>query len=197
MTDLTLQPIPDKPHWHLGKTQKDCLDASLFFPEKRERLYSIFVDSKCTPVQSRSQAKQLFEDPTALEYLEVRKRWIEDNWFQSNTQQEQEQQKPTRLSKEQRQELAELLLDNFLQSPNATDPTMLKKALDFALDKVEENREEKPRLYVPIRCNTCAYRAFCEANGESICQMCKYREYAIENGMDELNTEKMLNDFED
>lgn len=194
MKNLILKPI-SRPHWHLTDMQKMCLDLSLFVPKSKDELYMFVVDRKCTIQHAKQMAKQLFADPEASDYLTERQKWIDEEWFGVEDG-ETAILKPTRLTKEERQELAELMLDKFLKSPDVTDPTMLKKALDFALDKVEENRDEKPRIYVPLKCSICPYEHFCRTQGESVCPRCRFREFALANGCEDFKYTELLTEPE-
>ena len=72
------------------------------------------------------------------------------------------------------------------------DPETIKLIADIAvklkLVKEEQEEQEKPRRYIPVRCRTeCAYRLFVESHiesGEIIseCDFCRTRRFAEENG---------------
>lgn len=72
------------------------------------------------------------------------------------------------------------------------DPETIKLIADIAvklkLVKEEQEEQEKPRRYIPVRCRTeCAYRLFVESHiesGEIIseCDYCRTRKFAEENG---------------
>lgn len=72
------------------------------------------------------------------------------------------------------------------------DPETIKLIADIAvklkLVKEEQEEQEKPRRYIPVRCRTeCAYRLFVEGHiesGEIIseCDYCRTRKFAEENG---------------
>lgn len=185
---LTLAPMSNT-NWHFSELEKLCLDLSILIPKPREDIYMFVVDRKCTPTHAKALSRQLFADLDADDYIAARQRWIDEEWFGVKN---RIQPKPVRLTKEERQELAELMMDKFLKSPDVTDPTMLKRALDFALDKVEENREERARLYVPLKCTICSYREFCETNGEIVCPKCRYKQFARENGCEEIEYNELL-----
>lgn len=191
MKDLILKPINRK-HWYLTDTQKQCLDASIFFPLPKDFLYMYFVDRKCTATFAKQASKSLFAEPQAQEYISERKKWIDENWF--GIDQEQEKPKRKRLTEEERAELAQGMLDEMLLTGVALDATTLRMAIEKGLSKVEETREEKPRLYVPVRCLSCAYREFCETHGENICPKCKFRAFAIEHGCEEFEYNAILNE---
>lgn len=72
------------------------------------------------------------------------------------------------------------------------DPETIKLIADIAvklkLVKEEQEEQEKPRRYIPVRCRTeCAYRLFVESNVEggkiiNECGFCRTRRFAEENG---------------
>lgn len=72
------------------------------------------------------------------------------------------------------------------------DPETIKLIADIAvklkLVKEEQEEQEKPRRYIPVRCRTeCAYRLFVESNVEggkiiNECDFCRTRRFAEENG---------------
>ena len=48
----------------------------------------------------------------------------------------------------------------------------------------EEEVSEAPRRYLPESCNNgCRYKIFCEQECEDLCEICKYKKYANENGV--------------
>lgn len=72
------------------------------------------------------------------------------------------------------------------------DPETIKLIADIAvklkLVKEEQEEQEKPRRYIPVRCRQeCAYRLFVESNVEggkivNECDFCRTRRFAEENG---------------
>lgn len=78
-------------------------------------------------------------------------------------------------------EFAMSLADNIDQ---AEDPETVLKLMDkVGLLEGEEEVEEAPRRYLPESCNRCAYRQFCEDNTEDMCQYCRVRKFAEEQGV--------------
>lgn len=193
MRDLILKPLKHRIHWHLTDSQKLCLDLSILTPIPKERLYSGFVDQKCTIVHAKSASKTLFADPQAEEYLIERRRWIEENWFGAEAEENKEIKKRPRLTDQERSELAQGILDEILVSGTAIDATTLRLAIEKGITKDSEQREEKPRLYVPLKCSACGYREFCESKGASICPDCKFRQFALDHGSENWDYTEILN----
>ena len=48
----------------------------------------------------------------------------------------------------------------------------------------EEVQQEQPRRYLPQTCSGCSYKAFCEQECEDLCEYCKFKAYANEQGVD-------------
>lgn len=47
----------------------------------------------------------------------------------------------------------------------------------------EEEVVEAPRRYLPTMCSECRYKVFCEQECEDLCERCKFKKYANENGI--------------
>lgn len=57
----------------------------------------------------------------------------------------------------------------------------------------EEEVVEAPRRYLPTMCSECRYKAFCEQECEDLCEICKYKKYANENGVHYETKEQLIN----
>lgn len=57
----------------------------------------------------------------------------------------------------------------------------------------EEKVVEQPRRYLPESCSSCGYKTFCEQECENICEICKYKLYANENGVHYETKEQLIN----
>lgn len=61
----------------------------------------------------------------------------------------------------------------------------------------EEEVIEAPRRYLPTMCSECRYKAFCEQECEDLCELCKYKKYAKENGVHYETKEQLINPNKD
>lgn len=61
----------------------------------------------------------------------------------------------------------------------------------------EEEVMEAPRRYLPTMCSECRYKAFCEQECEDLCELCKYKKYAKENGVHYETKEQLINPNKD
>lgn len=61
----------------------------------------------------------------------------------------------------------------------------------------EEEVIEAPRRYLPAMCSECRYKAFCEQECEDLCELCKYKKYAKENGVHYETKEQLINPNKD
>lgn len=61
----------------------------------------------------------------------------------------------------------------------------------------EEEVIEAPRRYLPTMCSECRYKAFCEQECEDLCELCKYKKYANENGVHHETKEQLINPNKD
>lgn len=61
----------------------------------------------------------------------------------------------------------------------------------------EEEVMEAPRRYLPAMCSECRYKAFCEQECEDLCELCKYKKYANENGVHYETKEQLINPNKD
>ena len=61
----------------------------------------------------------------------------------------------------------------------------------------EEDVVEAPRRYLPTMCSECRYKAFCEQECEDLCETCKYKLYANENGVHYETKEQLINPNKD
>ena len=61
----------------------------------------------------------------------------------------------------------------------------------------EEEVIEAPRRYLPTMCSECRYKAFCEQECEDLCELCKYKKYANENGVHYETKEQLINPNKD
>ena len=61
----------------------------------------------------------------------------------------------------------------------------------------EEEVIEAPRRYLPAMCSECRYKAFCEQECEDLCELCKYKKYANENGVHYETKEQLINPNKD
>lgn len=61
----------------------------------------------------------------------------------------------------------------------------------------EEEVMEAPRRYLPTMCSECRYKAFCEKECEDLCEICKYKKYANENGVHYETKEQLINPNKD
>ena len=61
----------------------------------------------------------------------------------------------------------------------------------------EEEVIEAPRRYLPAMCSECRYKVFCEQECEDLCELCKYKKYANENGVRYETKEQLINPNKD
>lgn len=61
----------------------------------------------------------------------------------------------------------------------------------------EEEVVEAPRRYLPAMCSECRYKAFCEQECEDLCERCKFKKYANENGVHYETKEQLINPNKD
>lgn len=61
----------------------------------------------------------------------------------------------------------------------------------------EEEVVEAPRRYLPEMCSECRYKVFCEQECEDLCERCKFKKYANENGVHYEIKEQLTNPNKD
>ena len=142
-----------------------------------------FVGSKA-PTAVKAAVTQFFASKNAKDYMEAYKKTIEDL-----TNPPQVKESPAG-NMEQRKAKAKTKLVEFAVTlanniDEAADPEAVLKIADkIGLLDQDEEAIEQPRRYLPVSCETCSYRAFCEQDCEDLCEKCRAKDFAIEHGFE-------------
>ena len=131
-----------------------------------------------------SYVRQFFARKEVKDYLEAYEKTLEDFIHppkvvtQTEDSRSIEERKSEALTK-----LVEYVLSQVDEIDMAEDPkAILEYANKIGVFDVNEKAEEVPRRYLPEQCGPCAYRAFCEQECDDLCQFCRAKKVAEENG---------------
>lgn len=142
-----------------------------------------FIGSKA-PTAVKAAVSQFFASKNAKDYMEAYKKTIEDL-----TNPTQVKEVPAG-NMEQRKAKAKTKLVEFAMTlanniEEADDPEAVLKIADkIGLLDQDEEVIEKPRRYLPVSCETCSYRAFCEQDCEDLCERCRAKDFAVDHGFE-------------
>jgi len=128
--------------------------------------------------------KQFFASKEAITYLEAYSETLEQFLHPAPVKAEPTASMEERKAKARTKaiEFAMSLADNIEQ---ADDPETILKLMDkVGLLDGDEEVEEQPRRYLPESCSQCAYRVFCEQNCEDMCEVCRAKKFAVDNGFE-------------
>ena len=198
--------IPIRPtgKYKLSTSDQDALSWYYLSGESQTEVYRKFIrpDLQTSKAALDKLAKAFFADKEVQKYLSDYEATI-NALFEPK-----DKPKPTKALTEE--EMKERLLKGIdrmkefaLNQADIIDTLdepgeVIKLWRNLGLFGEEEEVIEAPRRYLPESCNLgCRYKAFCEQECEDLCEICKYKKYANENGVHYETKEQLINPTKD
>lgn len=189
-----LRPDNDN-EFRLSKLEKDILRVTLCLGYSNSTAYALFHPELCDRNGKLNKAGQrecrmFFSHPNNIAYMEAMRAHLG-----ALTKGTVKVTADDALTDSRKDNALKALVNralSLMEKGEDLDPETIKLIADIAvklkLVKEEQEEQEKPRRYIPVRCRQeCAYRLFVESNvegGEIIneCDFCRTRRFAEENG---------------
>lgn len=183
--------IPMRPSgkYNLSGPDQDALSWYFLSGESQTEVYRKFIrpDLQTSKAALDKLAKAFFADKEVRKYLSDYEETI-NALFEPK-----EKPKPAKtLTEEEMKEriikgidkLKEFALNQADVIATLDEPgEVIKLWKSLGLFGDEEDVVEAPRRYLPTMCSECRYKAFCEQECEDLCERCKFKKYANENGI--------------
>jgi arsenate reductase-like glutaredoxin family protein len=192
--------LPKKPkankQYGLTEEEENCLNYYCAFQCSKVDAVKIFLHPEIiSKLQIKSITDQFFAMDEVQSYIKDYEETLQE-FFEEKKKPKAELSEKDREARKRK--ALESIADKVIElaqnlDDEGADPESIIKYVDKLgwLDN-EEVKVEQPRRYLPETCHSsCRYRAFCEQECEDLCQYCKYRKYAEENGV-HYDNEKQL-----
>jgi hypothetical protein len=194
---MTQKKIPMRPpgKYSLSPYECDCLTWYVLKGCNKVDAFAVFCRPDLVAQKSllKSEAKQFFASASAIAYITAYTRLLEAT-LNEDFEQPKEVIDDKELDNQLQETLKQLVAWAMSQSTNIdhldkdTAALVLKILDNIGLFDSLEKAEEKPRRYLPVRCQSeCQYRLFVESNitgGKIVneCDYCRARRFAEDNG---------------
>ena len=181
--------IPIRPPgtFKLSQQQQEAITWHIISGMARTEVYRRFVrpDLETSKTALDKLTKMFFEDKEVKKYMEEYQKTLDDflNPKEKPKKELTEEEMKARINKgiEKLKEFAFNQADKISTLEEPGEVVKLWRSLGLFGD--EEEVMEAPRRYLPTMCSECRYKAFCEQECEDLCELCKYKKYANENGI--------------
>ena len=181
--------IPIRPPgtFKLSQQQQEAITWHIISGMARTEVYRRFVrpDLETSKTALDKLTKMFFEDKEVKKYMEEYQKTLDDflNPKEKPKKELTEEEMKARINKgiEKLKEFAFNQADKISTLEEPGEVVKLWRSLGLFGD--EEEVIEAPRRYLPTTCSECRYKAFCEQECEDLCELCKYKKYAKENGI--------------
>ena len=192
--------IPIRPSgtFKLSQQEQEALSWHIISGMARTEVYRRFVrpDLETSKAALDKLTKMFFEDKEVKRYMEEYQSTL-DNFLNPKEKPKKkvsEEEMKERILKGM-EKLREFALDQADDIANLEEPgEVIKLWRNLGLFGDEEEVVEAPRRYLPESCNSgCRYKAFCEKECEDLCEICKYKKYANENGVHYKSENQLIN----
>lgn len=181
-------PLHPPGKWDLPTSHQDALSWYVISREPQAEVYRKFIrpDLQTSKAALDKLAKQFFSDRQVLKYLEQYEKELDALL------------NPAKPAKKPERELTEADKQSAIRAVANQVIDLARRAgaedVDIELviklmDKLQwlddkEAAVEPPKRYLAVSCSLeCRYKAFCEQECEDLCEICKYKQYANENGV--------------
>lgn len=191
--------IPMRPagSFKLSPHEQDAITWHIISGMSRAEVYQRFIrpDLETSKTALDKLSKMFFEDKEVRRYMEEYQATL--SAFLNP------QEKPKKVLTEDEMKdrilkgidkLKEFAFDQAEKIDTLEDPgEVIKLWRSLGLFGDEEEVIEAPRRYLPAMCSECRYKVFCEQECEDLCELCKYKKYANENGVRYETKEQLIN----
>ena len=181
-------PIHPPGTFKLSQQEQEAITWHIISGLARTEVYRRFVrpDLETSKAALDKLTKMFFEDKEVKRYMEEYQSTL-DNFFNPKEKPKKkvsEEEMKERILKGM-EKLREFALDQADVIATLEEPgEVIKLWRNLGLFGDEEEVAEAPRRYLPVHCmSECRYRAFVEQECEDLCEYCKYKTYANENGV--------------
>lgn len=194
-------PIRPKGSFKLSAHEQDAITWHIISGMSRAEVYQRFIrpDLETSKTALDKLSKMFFEDKEVRRYMEEYQ--VTLNTFLNP------QEKPKKELTEDEMKvrivkgldkLKEFALDQADVIATLDEPgEVIKLWRNLELFGDKEDVIEAPRRYLPTMCSECRYKAFCEQECEDLCERCKFKKYANENGVHYETKEQLINPNKD
>lgn len=194
-------PMRPKGSFKLSAHQQDAITWHIISGMSRAEVYQRFIrpDLETSKTALDKLSKMFFEDKEVRRYMEEYQATL--NAFLDP------QEKPKKELTEDEMKvrivkgldkLKEFALNQADVIATLDEPgEVIKLWRNLGLFGDEEEVIEAPRRYLPTMCSECRYKAFCEQECEDLCERCKFKKYANENGVHYEIKEQLINPNKD
>lgn len=195
--------IPIRPSgtFKLTQQEQEALSWHIISGMARTEVYRRFIrpDLETSKAALDKLTKMFFEDKEVKRYMEEYQSTL-DNFLNPKEKPKKElteEEMKARINKgiEKLKEFAFNQADKISTLEEPGEVVKLWRSLGLFGD--EEEVMEAPRRYLPTMCSECRYKAFCEQECEDLCELCKYKKYAKENGVHYETKEQLINPNKD
>ena len=195
--------IPIRPSgtFKLSQQEQEALSWHIISGMARTEVYRRFIrpDLETSKAALDKLTKMFFEDKEVKRYMEEYQSTL-DNFLNPKEKPKKElteEEMKARINKgiEKLKEFAFNQADKISTLEEPGEVVKLWRSLGLFGD--EEEVMEAPRRYLPTMCSECRYKAFCEQECEDLCELCKYKKYAKENGVHYETKEQLINPNKD
>jgi hypothetical protein len=181
--------------WSLTDRDYLFLDLVLILNKKHAELYRMVSNGVMSDAQLSRKASAITTSADGVEYLEARKKQLEEYYWGVEDDGGDGQPKKVLSIEESITEMlpdAVVNLRAILRDKNDENyGDVLRVFLTKLIKDMDtKNQANPPTRYLPqIPCgdasssNICRYKAFCEKECEDECLICRYRQYGIEHGL--------------
>lgn len=190
MKQLKIPIAPSVSHWQLSPRHKFFLDLTILTTHQHAELFGMVFKSQETPAQLQKKANAVYNSSDGKEYVEQRTEQLR-RWYFPDEYPDVKEEAPERV-KSVDEMLAESIpgvmrdLQRILEDrddPNYQDA--FKAIMSKLVKDIQTNKTaEAPKRYLPENCANCRFKLFCEQNCEDECEICNYKKYANEHGVE-------------
>ena len=194
-------PMRPKGAFKLSAHEQDAITWHIISGMSRAEVYQRFIrpDLETSKTALDKLSKMFFEDKEVRRYMEEYQATL--SAFLNP------QEKPKKVLTEDEMKdrilkgidkLKEFAFDQAEKIDTIEEPgEVIKLWRSLGLFGDEEEVIEAPRRYLPAMCSECRYKVFCEQECEDLCELCKYKKYANENGVRYETKEQLINPNKD
>lgn len=156
-----------------------CSKRDAFFTFVRPDMYSSKAKASVD-----STVKQFFAREECLSYIDAYEKTLKEFLHPEPDAPKQPESMESKMARAKAKlvEFAVAMAENI---ERADDPESVMKIADkVGFFDTEEEAVEEPRRYLPMDCDSCEYRAFCEQECEDLCEYCRAKKFAVDNGFE-------------
>lgn len=196
---MSKKKIPLRPlgKWNLPTSHQDALSWYVLSKEPQTEVYRKFIrpDLQTSKAALDKLAKMFFADKQVQLYMESYERELD-----AILNPEKPEKKPEReLTEADKQGAIRAVANQVVDLARraGTEDVDIELVIKL-MDKLQwlddkEAAVEPPKRYLAITCSECRYKTFIEKECDDICEICKYKQYANENGVQYKSEEQLIN----